>query len=924
MQRNDFFGSSVAVKGDTIAVGAPAHEYLPGIANHGAVYLFTRAGATWTRQQKLVHTDASSDALGSSIAFDGSSIVAGAPAKASNTGAAYVFAQEAVDPNRINGNETAQSSFFGENVDIDGDTAVVGAAFDEVNGVRTGAAYVFVRSGSTWVQQARLAPTDGQYGDHFGMAVAVSGNTIIVGAYDHKVGANNGQGAAYVYVRAGATWTLQQKLSASDGAQFDQFGLSVAINGDTAVIGALGDDVNATNDNRGSAYIFTRTGATWTQAVKLTASNEVAGTGFGTDVSVSGNTVVIGSPLETIGANQNQGSVYVYVRSGATWTQQQRINLSNGEAGDFFGISVDIDGETFVLGAAQGYSATASKGAAYVYVRAGATWTQQQKLVSSDVSNGDFFGRDVSISGDTIIAGAFGDQIVQDQYNQGSAYVFKRAGAVWTEQRKFVATDGSPGDFYGQHVAVSGNTIVVGAKGDNVGGLQGRGSAYIYSLDAGTNPTPTPTPTATPTPTPTPTPTATPTPTPSPTPATNTVQFTASSFEANEGAGGSAPLGIASGEVAEWEAAVAAAQGSASITVTRTGNLSQPASVDYATQTGTASDRSDYTAAFGTLRFAANENSKTIVVHITDDVFQESTESFTVSLSNPVGAALGSPASATVNVTSNDSTTGANPVKDGSFNSEFFVRQHYADFLGREPDAGGLQFWKNQIDECEQRPAAERQGCREVRRINVSAAFFVSIEFQETGYLVYRTFGASFGARRIGGTVPLTMREFLPDTQEIGRNVTVGTGNWEQQLEANKVAYFERFVERAQFLSAYPLSMTPAQFVDALNANTNNSLSQSERDALVAELASGAKTRAQVLRQVAEDADFKSLEFNRAFVMMQYFGYLRRNPNDSPDSNFDGYNFWLGKLNQFNGNYISAEMVKGFITSGEYTGRFGP
>ena len=209
-----------------------------------------------------------------------------------------------------------------------------------------------------------------------------------------------------------------------------------------------------------------------------------------------------------------------------------------------------------------------------------------------------------------------------------------------------------------------------------------------------------------------------------------------------------------------------------------------------------------------------------------------------------------------------------------------------------------------------------------VCRINVSAAFFLSIEFQETGYLVYKTYGAAFGLTRIAGTVPLTSQEFLPDEQEVSRGVVIGEPGAEAKLEANKVAYFDRFVLRPLFLNAYPQTMTPAQFVDALNANAGNPLSQAERDALVAALASGAKTRAQVLRAVAEDADFNRAQLNKAFVLMEYFGYLRRSPDDPPDADFAGYNFWLGKLNQFGGNYITAEMVKGFITSGEYRERF--
>jgi hypothetical protein len=252
----------------------------------------------------------------------------------------------------------------------------------------------------------------------------------------------------------------------------------------------------------------------------------------------------------------------------------------------------------------------------------------------------------------------------------------------------------------------------------------------------------------------------------------------------------------------------------------------------------------------------------------------------------------------------------SNPIDE----AHIFVRQHYHDFLNREPDQAGLEFWTWEIDQC----GADAQ-CREVRRVNVSAAFFLSIEFQETGYLVYRTHKAAFGTGEA-----LNQKTFLKETQEIGLGVVVGQGEWKAQLETNKQAYVNAFAQRPEFVAAYPPSMTPAQFVDALNANTGGALPAAERDALVASLASGATTRAGALRAVAENAEFSRREINRAFVLTQYFGYLRRGPAESPDSDFSGYNFWLSKLEEFNGNYIQAEMVKAFISSDEYRKRFGP
>jgi hypothetical protein len=363
------------------------------------------------------------------------------------------------------------------------------------------------------------------------------------------------------------------------------------------------------------------------------------------------------------------------------------------------------------------------------------------------------------------------------------------------------------------------------------------------------------------------------------------------------------------------------------LTVIRSGDTSGAATVDYASADGTASERSDYMAARGTLFFAAGEVSKTIPVFIVDDRFGEGPETFSVNLSNPVGCTLGSQTSFTVTIISNETVDGPNPVKDASFNTDFFVRQHYLDFLNREPDSSGLGFWKNEIDSC------TTAQCREIKRINVSAAFFLSIEFQETGYLVerlYKTaYGNATGNSTLGGAhtlaVPVVrLNEFLPDTQQIGQGVAVGIGNWQAQLEANKQTFVAQFVQRQRFLTAFPPSLTPAQFVDTLNSNAGFPLSQAEHDGLVNDLTASTKTRAQVLRAVAEDADLVSAEKNRAFVLVQFYGYLRRNPNDSPDADYTGYDFWLSKLNQFNGNFVNAEMVKAFLASTEYQQRFGP
>lgn len=255
---------------------------------------------------------------------------------------------------------------------------------------------------------------------------------------------------------------------------------------------------------------------------------------------------------------------------------------------------------------------------------------------------------------------------------------------------------------------------------------------------------------------------------------------------------------------------------------------------------------------------------------------------------------------------------------------QFFVAQHYRDFLNREPDAAGLAFWVNEITSC----GIDAQ-CLEVKRVNVSAAFFLSIEFQETGYLVYKFYKAAFG-NLPNAPVPLRFNEFLPDTQQIGLGVVVGAPNWQAKIESNKQAFAAAFVTRSAFTSLYATSLTPTQFVDQLYANAGvASPAAVERTAAINEFGgagntSDAAARARALRRVADNSTLSQQELNRAFVLMQYFGYLRRNPYDPPEATLDyqGYNFWLGKLNDFNGNYQAAEMVKAFLVSGEYRQRF--
>lgn len=398
-----------------------------------------------------------------------------------------------------------------------------------------------------------------------------------------------------------------------------------------------------------------------------------------------------------------------------------------------------------------------------------------------------------------------------------------------------------------------------------------------------------------------PSPTPSPSPSPSPSPGLPTIaQFGAPSYQITEGC-----------------AAV-------TVTVLRSGPTAASATVDYQSTDGSAVQKSDYEFVGGTITFAPGESQRTFDVLANEDAYQEGTESFTITLSNPTGGIiLGPDSTTTVNITDDDANSnGPNPLDDPAN----FVCQHYHDFLNRQGDASGQAFWTNQITSCGSDPK-----CIERKRINVSQAFFLSTEYQETGYLVTRIHKSAFGdTKSIPRYIP-----FLIDTQEIGRGVVVGAAGWEQKLEDNKRKFTEAFVQRSDFQGAHG-GQNATAYVDSLFANAGVTPTQSERDAALSAFGSGdVPGRALALRSVAESKSVFNKLYNPALVLAEYYGYLRRNPDDAPDGNFAGYDHWLNKLDHFTqpGEDVTdplvavqriqrAQMIKAFLDSSEYRRRF--
>jgi len=385
---------------------------------------------------------------------------------------------------KIYASNAGAGDFFGQSVSInsDGTYAIIGANREDSGAFDAGSAYIFTRSGSTWTEQQQITASDAESTDLFGDAVAISGDGsyVIVGApFEDTVG--SAAGSAYIFTRSGSTWTQQQKIQSSDIQADDRFGDSVSISSDGsyAIIGARQE-----NSKRGAAYIFTRSGSTWTQQAKLTASDAQANDEFSWSVSMSsdGSYAIVGALREDTGGT-DAGAAYIFTRSGSTWTQQQKILSSDIETGDRFGISVSInsDGTYAIVGAYFEATGGSNTGSAYIFTRSGSTWTQQQKIQASDAAAGDRFGQTVSINGDATYLIASAQYEVSEGTDTGAAYIFSRSGSTWTQERKIRASDATANVRFSSDVSMSadGNYAIVGAIFEDTQATNA-GAAYIY------------------------------------------------------------------------------------------------------------------------------------------------------------------------------------------------------------------------------------------------------------------------------------------------------------------------------------------------------------------------------------------------------------------------------------------------------------
>jgi len=361
---------------------------------------------------------------------------------------------------KLRASDGAASDNFGRSVAIDGNTAVVGAFYDDDNGAGSGSAYIFRFNDSNWVQEAKLLASDGAASDNFGCSVAIDGNVALVGAdYDDDNGSVSG--SAYIFRFNGSNWVQECKLLASDGAEYKYFGSCVAIDGNTALVGAYGNDDNG--DRSGSAYIFRFDGSNWDQEAKLLAEDGTDYDYFGRCVAIDGNIIVVGANGDD-DKGDGAGSAYIFRFNISNWVQEAKLLAEDGSAYHRFGWCVDIDGDKVLVGG----------GSAYIFRFNGSNWGQEAKLLASD---GTAIGGWVAIDGNTALVGADGDD--DNGAESGSAYIFRFDGSNWIEQDKLLASDGAEHDYFGRCVAIDSNTTLVGAFGDDDNGARS-GAAYVF------------------------------------------------------------------------------------------------------------------------------------------------------------------------------------------------------------------------------------------------------------------------------------------------------------------------------------------------------------------------------------------------------------------------------------------------------------
>jgi hypothetical protein len=389
--------------------------------------------------------------------------------------AAWSVEQELLAADGVQGDQ------FGYALAAAGNTILVGAPTKTVGGnANQGAVYAIAFTGGRWVLQAELTAADGAAGDAFGSALTFVGNTALIGAVGKAFGGQELQGAVYVFTFDGTSWAQTAELAGNDGAAGDAFGVSVALTGNTALIGASNKTI-ASHTFQGAVYVFGFNGTSWVEQAELTTSNGATEDSFGRSLAVSGNTAIIGASTKTVAGHALQGAAYIFAFNGVTWLPHAELTASDGEANDSFGFSVAISGNMALVGCAgKDVGANFSQGAVYAFTSNGSTWTQQAELTASDGAQLDLFGTSVAFAGNTAVIGAPSKLVGATA--QGGAYLFTTDGTSWTQQAELLAHDGATNDGLGGSAAIlRNNEAVVGASAKTVGANSFQGAAYVFA-----------------------------------------------------------------------------------------------------------------------------------------------------------------------------------------------------------------------------------------------------------------------------------------------------------------------------------------------------------------------------------------------------------------------------------------------------------
>jgi len=511
------FGTSVSVSGNRMVVGAP--RYSLNSIKHGAVYVFDFDGNKWNESQILTPFDGEeNDEFGTSVSLSGNRLLIGAPRDNNSTGTVFIYDFDGVSwlfTEKLHANDGGVGDKFGISVSLDGNRALIGASafFNDDLGLESGAAYIFELNNNVWSQTEMLLASDAssfifdiKFGtsvsllgtraligsesgtaylfdfdgndwlettiltvadtsDSFGRSVSLTNNRALIGSAGH----NSSAGAAYIFDFDNNTWSQSKKLQANDAESFANFGYSVNIIGNRALISAVFESENGPAS--GAAYVFDFDGNTWTQSQKFTAIDATTGDEFGFSVSLTNDRLIIGARYDDSNGD-NSGSVYVFDHNGSSWNQSHKVLAvaGNGAADDFFGTSVSIDGNRALIGAPGDADNGPDSGAAYLFDFDGNNWNQTQKVTADDASAGDEFGSSVSLFDDRALIGASG--VIS---NKGAAYLFDFDGNSWNQTKKTIASDGIAGDYFGGSVSLSGNRALIGAYG--------YGTAYFFDFN---------------------------------------------------------------------------------------------------------------------------------------------------------------------------------------------------------------------------------------------------------------------------------------------------------------------------------------------------------------------------------------------------------------------------------------------------------